>query len=110
MSNESRTTFTERFFVIERRVMNFVLGKKDEIFFNLNTFDLSKEDCCRLLNAAGIDHHHGQWGIGVFDEPMAVCGQLYPKYTVAVFQGNDPGKRFTLFSVDENDADLFASK
>lgn len=110
MTNESRTSFADRFFAIERRTMSFVLGRNDEIFLNLETSDLTREDCCRLLDAAGIDNHHGQWGIGIFDEPMAVCGQLYPKHTLAVFQGNKPGSRFTLFSVDDNDAALYASK
>lgn len=110
MTNEPSTSFADSFFAVTRRTRTFVLGQQKEIGSNSTALGLSDEDSCRLLSAAGIDNHNGQWGIGFFTEPMAVCGQLYPKYTLVVFQGSKPGSRFTLFSVHANDADLYASE
>lgn len=98
---ESRTPFTDAFFAVHRRTMSFVLGSHHEaLLSNLESLDLGTPDCCRLLDAAGIDNHHGHWMIAQFKEPLPICGQLIPKGTIIVLQGKSPGCRFTLFSVE----------
>ena len=100
--------FLDRFFAVERRTATFVLGgNSDTIFYNMTVLDLNGSDCRRLLEAADIDNHNGDWYIGVFNVPMPVCGVLFPKHTLAVFQGKRPGCRFTLFSTVPNDKTLF---
>ena len=104
MSTQSQTPFTNKFFQVNRRIMYFILGKDQEsIFDHLRTIKLEGGDSYNLFNATGITTTK-HWCIGVFDEPVTVCGQLYPKSTVAVFQGRAPGSRFALLSVDEMDA------
>ena len=104
MSTKPKTPFTDKFFQISHRVTYFVLGKDQQsIFENFRDIDLDSDDSYRLFIATGIDPAKNRC-IGVFDEPTVVCGQLYPKSTVAVFQGREPGSRFALFSVDEIDA------
>ena len=104
MSNQSQTPFTDKFFQVSRRVTYFVLGKDQQgVFENFRALDLDSGDSYRLFIATGIDPAKNRC-IGVFDEPTIVCGQLFPKQTVAVFQGREPGNRFALFSVDEIDA------
>jgi len=56
---------------------------------------------CRNISRSFSER--GEWLIGIFEEPVAVCGQLYPKHTVAVFEGRTVGCRFALFSVDDAD-------
>ncbi len=109
MTTESQKSFADRFFAVTRRTRTFVLGERNEICGHSHALALDGMDSCRLLEAAGIENHHGRWGIGVFIEPLAVCGRLYPKHTLVVFQGSKPGSRFTLFSVHENDADLYGA-
>lgn len=97
---DGEISFAETFFEIERQVFHFTLGKNPtEIFTNLRFLDVDASDCVRLLEAANISNHYGKWIIGMFCEPVVVCGQLFPKQTVAVFQGENPGSRFALFSV-----------
>ena len=104
MSKQSQTPFTDKFFQVSRRIMYFVLGNDQKgIFKFLRTLDLDGGDSYALFNATGIATARN-WCIGVFDEPVAICGQLFPKRTVAVFQDKVPGSRFALFSVDEIDA------
>ena len=102
LSQESKTPFTDHFFKVERRITFFTLGNDFvSIFENMDYPEMNNGDACRLLDATGIDNHHGKWCIGIFTEPMVVQGQTYPKNTVAVFQGKTPGCRFALFSTDE---------
>jgi len=102
MTNKSRMSFTDRFFRANRRVRYFVLGNDQcGIFAHFRILDWNGADSRRLFNATGIDADAGDWLTGIFDEPVTVCGQLYPKGTVAVFQGKWPGSRFALFSADD---------
>ena len=104
MSKQSQTPFTDKFFQVSRRITYFVLGNDQKgIFKQLREIDLDGGDSYALFNATGIATARN-WCIGVFDEPVVVCGQLYPKRTVGVFQDKAPGSRFALFSVDEMDA------
>lgn len=104
MSKQSQTPFTDKFFQVSRRITFFVLGNDQKgIFKHLRELELDGGDSYCLFNATGIATARN-WCIGVFDESVVVCGQLYPKRTVAVFQGREPGSRFALFSVDEIDA------
>ena len=101
-AQESRTPFTDRFFTVIRRVTHFTLGNDFvAIFENMTCPEMNNGDACRLLDAVGINNHHGKWCIGIFTKPTVVQGQTYPKNTVAVFQGKTPGCRFALFSTDE---------
>ena len=104
MSNKTRTPFTDKFFQVNRRITYFILGNDQQgIFEHFRDLDLDGGDAYRMFSATGITTTRN-WCIGVFDEPVIVCGQLYPKATVAVFEGKAPGSRFALFSVDETDA------
>ena len=104
MTDKSQTPFTDKFFQVSRRIAYFVLGKDQEsIFEHFRDLDLDSGDSYRLFNATGIETTKN-WCIGIFDEPTVVCGQLFPKQTVAVFQGREPGSRFALFTVGEMDA------
>jgi hypothetical protein len=104
MSKQSQTPFTDQFFQVGRRITSCVLGNDQKgIFKLLRNLDLDGGDSYSLFNATGIATSRN-WCIGIFDEPVVVCGQLYPKRTVAVFQDKTPGSRFALFSVDEIDA------
>ena len=104
MSDKSQSPFTDKFFHVSRRIAHFTLGKDQQgIFEHFRNLDLDSGDSYRIFTATGIDPTKN-WCIGVFDEPTAVCGQLFPKQTVAVFQGREPGSRLALFSTDEMDA------
>jgi hypothetical protein len=104
MSKPSQTPFTDKFFQVSRRITYFALGNDQKgIFKHLRELDLDGGDSYALFNATGITPARN-WCIGIFDEPVVVCGQLFPKRTVAVFQDKVPGSRFALFSVAEIDA------
>ena len=104
MSKQSQTPFTDKFFQVSRRITYFVLGNDQKgIFKLLRDLELDGGDSYCLFNATGITTTRN-WCIGVFDEPVAICGQLFPKRTVGVFQDKTLGSRFALFSVDEIDA------
>ncbi len=97
---ESDSPFADRFFRFDRELTTFTLGGRPEaIFTKLTPLDLSGRDVCRMLDAADIRDHGGQWCVGFFTEPVALGRRVYPKGTVAVFQGRRPGKRFVVFSV-----------
>ncbi len=101
---ESDTPFTDRFFKYDRVLTTLTLGSQFEaIFAKLTELDLDVEDVSRMLDASDIDNHNGHWCIGVFKEPVVIAWKLFPKDTVAVFQGKKPGKRFVLFSVDPDE-------
>jgi hypothetical protein len=101
---KSKSPFTDRFFRFDRVTTTLILGNHSEkIFAKLTVLDLNGEDACRMLDAAAIVDHGGQWCIGVFNEPVVIARELYPKDTVAVFQGRKPGKRFVLFSLDPDE-------
>ena len=103
MSDKSQTPFTDKFFRVSRRIAYFTLGSDQQgVFENFRALDLDSGDSYRLFIATGIETTKS-WCIGIFDEPTVVCGQLFPKQTVAVFQGREPGSRLALFSVDEMD-------
>ncbi len=104
MTETNRTSFTDEFFHATRRTTTFVLGEHSDIFQQAHPLGIDNDEAGLLLNAAGIEHCN--WSIGVFDEPVDVCGRLYPKYTLAVFQGSKPGSRFVLFSVTSRDGML----
>ncbi len=106
MTEQNRTPFTDEFFGTVRRTTSFVLGEHPNIFDHSRPLEIENDEAGLLLNAAGIDHHRGHWSIGVFDEPVDVCGRLYPKYTIAVFQDHKPGSRFVLFSITSRDGML----
>ena len=104
MSIEFNTPFTDRFFQVERRITYFTLGAAaGSIFEHFKTLDLSRSDCCRLLEATGIDIRSSDWCMGTFEESVVICGQLYPKKTFAIVQGRTPGKRLAIFSTDDAD-------
>jgi len=101
MTKQSQTPFTDKFFQAHRQVTYFALGSDSQtIFEHFRTLDLSNDESLCLFTATGIETTTRDWCIGVFDEPVVVCGDLYPKHTLAVFQGRSPGKRFALFSAD----------
>ena len=104
MSKQSKTPFTDKFFQVSRRITYFTLGADSSgIFEHVRPLDLNGSDTYSLYDATGISTKRGEWLIGIFEEPVAVCGQLYPKHTVAVFEGRTAGCRFALFSVDDAD-------
>ena len=100
----SATPFTDKIFQVTRHVTYFTLGNDQSLFDHFRELALSGTDSHRMFNATGIAAATGDGHIGIFDEPTAVCGRLYPKHTVAVFQGKWAGSRFALFSVDDGDA------
>jgi len=106
MSNNSETPFADKFFQVPRRVTYLTLGSDHQnIFEYFKGLDLNGDECCCFLEATGIDVRDNSWRIGVFYEPVVVCGRLYPKHTVAVIQGMKPNSRVALFSVDDSDCD-----
>ncbi len=103
-NEESDTPFTDRLFRFDRRLTTVVLrNNPEEIFAKLTVLDLGVKDACRLIQAADIRDHDGQWCIGVFNEEIVIARKLYPKDTVAVLQGRKPGKRCVLFSFDPDE-------
>jgi hypothetical protein len=100
---ESKTPFTDNFFRVTRKVMYFALGSDHkDIFEHLTALDLSGDECCRVRDATGIQVKV-DWFIGTLNEPFVVCGQCWPKGTLAVFQGMKPGNHFALFSFENGD-------
>jgi hypothetical protein len=103
MSHTTRTPFTDKFFQVARRITYFTLGNGQVNFLeHCRELALGGGDCYRLIDAVGFNGK-GDWSIGMFDEPVIVCGQEFPKQTVAVFQCRAQGYRFAMFSVDEMD-------
>ena len=101
MTKQSQTSFTDKFFQVHRQISYFTLGGDSQaIFEHFRKLDLSSDESYQLFEATGIKIVTRDRCIGVFDEPVVVCGQLYPKLTLAVFQGRSPGQRFALFSAD----------
>jgi len=106
MPQKSKTPFTDKFFQVNRRITYFILGKDQQsLFEHFRDLDLDGGDSYCLFSATGMNTTR-TWRIGVFEEPVAVCRRLYPKGTVAVFQGTAPGSRFAMLSVEETDAKL----
>jgi hypothetical protein len=73
-----------------------------DIFEHLTAVDLDGDDCCRLMDATGIQAK-SDWFIGTLNEPVVVCGQCWPKGTLTVFQGMEPGSHFAIFSFENSD-------
>ena len=107
---ESKTPFTDNFFRVTRKVKYFALGiDHKDIFKYITAIDLCGGECCRLRDATGIQVK-SDWFIGTLNEPIILCGQCWPKGTLAVFQGMEPGSRFALFPVDDPDIDESGGK
>jgi|GEM_PF-2565650 len=103
---QSETPYADKFFRVPRRITYLTLGvSPKEIFERFEEFDLNSDECCCFLDAAGIEVHNKSWRIGTFIEPVVLCGLIFPKHTVAVFQGMKPNSRIALFSVDETDTE-----
>ena len=103
---ETETPYADKFFQVMRRVTYFTLGNNTgDIFKHFKQLDLITDECCRFLEAAEITVRDGRWCIGIFNEPVTICGELYPKHTHVVIQGDRPNSRVALFSVDESDID-----
>jgi hypothetical protein len=103
---QSETPFADKFFRVPRRVTCFTLGiAPQEIFERFHALNLNSDECYCFLEATGIDVRNNQWRIGTFSEPVVICGQMFPKHTVAMFQGMKPNSRIALFSVDEADTE-----
>ena len=105
MSRETFTSFTEKFFEVEHCIRYFTLGMEpSHIFENLTTLELEGEECCRLFNAVNLDVRNRNWRIGIFSDVIVLCGQLYPKGTLAIFQDQLPGSCFAVFMDANGDA------
>jgi hypothetical protein len=111
MSNESNTAFADTFFQVPRRVTHFTLGNNPErIFEHFNDLGLHADEYISFHEATGIEiRYPRRWRIGIANQPVVICNQLYPKHTVAMFQGKTPNSRFAVFNVDYMDDELLSS-
>ena len=105
MSRETFTSFTEKFFEVEHCIRYFTLGMEpSHIFENLITLDLDNGENSRLFKAANLAVRSSNWRIGIFSDFIILCGQLYSKGTLAIFQDQLPGSCFAIFTDSGKDA------
>jgi hypothetical protein len=92
-------------------VTHCTLGNNPErIFEHFNDLDLHADEYISFHEATGIEiRYPRRWRIGIANKPFVICNQLYPKHTVAVFQGKTPNSRFAVFNVDYMDDELLSS-